>query len=186
MVSAVVLGTLASLGLWSARFPGRGMITGLILSPMVVPSIITGVALTFAFAPVGLTGTYAGLIIAHTALAVPFVVITVLATLSRFDPVQMRAAASCGARPALAFWRVMLPQITPGVAAGAVFAFATSLDESVVVLFLAGPGQATLPRQMFAGLKDTIELTILAAATMLIVLSILLMSATALLRRSPG
>lgn len=182
-IGATLLGTAAAVGLWSARFPGQAAAMAVIVSPMVVPSIITAVAMTFAFAPLGLANTHAGLIIAHIALASPFVVVTVLATLQQFDGRLMRAAAACGAPPMLAFRRVMLPLILPGVVAGALFAFAVSLDESVVVLFLAGPGQRTLPRQMFAGLKDTIELAIMAAATILVVVSTLLMAATLLLRR---
>jgi putative spermidine/putrescine transport system permease protein len=172
---ATLLGTLAAVGLWLAPLPGASAVMAVLLLPMVVPTIITAVALTFAYAPVGLANTHLGLIIAHAALASPFVLVTVGATLTQFDRTLLRAAASCGAGPVAAFRRVMLPSILPGVAAGAVFAFATSLDESVVVLFLAGPSQRTLPRQMFAGLKDTIELTILAAATMLTALSLVLM-----------
>jgi len=179
--AATALGTLAAIGLWRAKLPGAGAILGILLLPMVVPAIITAVALTFAYAPIGLASSHLGLVIAHTLLAAPFVVVTVGATLSQFDRTLLRAAAACGAGPVTAFRRVMLPVILPGVAAGAVFAFATSLDESVVVLFLAGPQQRTLPRQMFAGLKDTIELTILAAATMLTVLALVLMLAVRLL-----
>ncbi|WP_144299681.1 ABC transporter permease [Elioraea rosea] len=174
-IVATALGTLAAIGLWLAVIPGASAIMAVLLLPLVVPAIITAVALTFAYAPVGLASTHGGLIIAHALLASPFVVVTVGATLSQFDRTLLRAASSCGAGPVTAFRRVMLPVILPGVVAGAVFAFATSLDESVVVLFLAGPSQRTLPRQMFAGLKDTIELTILAAATMLVVLSLVLM-----------
>lgn len=183
---ATLLGTPAALGLWRGRFPGRGAVLGIILSPLAVPSIVTGVALTFAYAPLGLANSYTGLALAHAALGAPFVVVTVLATLARFDRTLLRAAAACGAGPGRTFRRVTLPLIAPGVVAGAVFAFATSLDESVVVLFLAGPEQRTLPRQMFAGLHDTFELTILAAATMLIGVSTLLMAALGLLRRPGG
>lgn len=172
---ATALGTLAAVGLWRAAIPGAGVVMAILLLPMVVPSIITAVALTFAYAPAGLANSHLGLVIAHAALASPFVLVTVGATLSQFDRTLLRAASACGAGPVTAFRRVMLPVILPGVVAGAVFAFATSLDESVVVLFLAGPSQRTLPRQMFAGLKDTIELTILAAATMLTLLSLVLM-----------
>lgn len=172
---ATALGTLAAVGLWRAAIPGASAIMAILLLPMVVPSIITAVALTFAYAPAGLASSHLGLIIAHALLASPFVLVTVGATLSQFDRTLLRAASACGAGPVTAFRRVMLPVILPGVVAGAVFAFATSLDESVVVLFLAGPSQRTLPRQMFAGLKDTIELTILAAATMLTLLSLVLM-----------
>lgn len=180
---ATILGTLASLGIWRTRFPGQGLVLAILISPMVVPVIITAVGVYFAFAPLGLTDGYAGLILAHTALAVPFVVVTVLATLSGFDRTLIRAAESLGASPLTTFRRVMLPLIFPGVASGAVFAFAASFDEVVVALLMAGPGQRTLPRQMFAGINDNISLTIAAAATMLIGISLVLMVAVGWLRR---
>ncbi len=182
-VGATVLGTIAAIGLWRGRFPGKSLVMALLMTPMVVPGIITAVALTFAFAPIGLSNTYTGLIIAHIALASPFVVVTVLAALTQFDAGLLRAAYACGATPMRGFFSVMLPGILPGVVAGAIFAMAVSLDESVVVLFLASPEQRTLPRQMFAGLKDTIELTILAAATMMVLLSVLMMAASQLIRK---
>jgi putative spermidine/putrescine transport system permease protein len=123
------------------------------------------------------------LILAHTALAVPFVVVTVLATLAGFDRTLLRAASSLGAPPLTTFRRVMLPLILPGVASGAVFAFAASFDEVVVALLIAGPGQRTLPRQMFSGINDNISLTITAAATLLIAISLVLMIVVDLLRR---
>jgi putative spermidine/putrescine transport system permease protein len=180
---ATLLGTLAALGMWRARFPGQGLILAVAISPMVVPVIIVAVGVYFAFAPLGLTDGYAGLILAHTTLAVPFVVVTVLATLAGFDRTLLRAAASLGARPLTAFRRVTLPLILPGVASGAVFAFAASFDEVVVALLIAGPGQRTLPRQMFSGINDNISLTITAAATMLIGISLMLMIAVGRLRR---
>ena len=180
---ATLLGVPAAFGLWRADFPGRRIVMAIILAPMVVPAIVVAVALLLAFGPRGLANTLTGLVIAHAMLGVPFVVVTVLASLSRFDPVLLRAASSCGADPWRAFFRICLPRIMPGVAAGGVFAFATSLDETVVVLFLAGPGQRTLPRQMFAGLNDEISLTVMAAATLMVLLSFLLLGAVAWLRR---
>lgn len=180
---ATLLGLPAAFGLWRSDFPGKPVVMAVILAPMIVPAIVVAVALLLAFGPRGLANTFGGLVAAHAMLGVPFVVVTVLASLSRFDPVLLRAASSCGAGPWRAFLRVCLPRIMPGVAAGAVFAFATSLDETVVVLFLAGPGQRTLPRQMFAGLNDEISLTVMAAATLMILLSLLLLGAVSLLRR---
>jgi len=180
---ATLLGTPAAFGLWRMRGAFRAVALAIVLAPMVVPVIVIAVALLLAFGPVGLVATHAGLIIAHATLGVPFVVVTVLASLEAFEPVQLRAAAACGAGPVQAFFRVCLPQIMPGVAAGAVFAFATSLDEVVVALFIAGPAQRTLPRQMFAGLNDQISLTTTAAASMLVLLSALLMLAVAWLQR---
>ncbi len=159
------------------------MILAVLISPMVVPVVIVAVGAYFAFAPLHLTDGFTGLILVHTALGAPFVVITVLATLSGFDRNLLRAAATCGANPLAAFRRVMLPIILPGVASGAVFAFATSFDEVVVVLLMGGPEQRTLPRQMFAGINDNISLTITAAATLLIAISTLLMASVAALRR---
>jgi putative spermidine/putrescine transport system permease protein len=180
---ATVLGTMAALGIWRARFPAQALVLAMLISPMVVPVIIIAVGVYFAFAPLGLTDGYAGLILGHATLGVPFVVITVLATLSAFDRTLLRAAESLGASQLTTFRRVMLPLILPGVASGAVFAFAASFDEVVVVLLMAGPAQRTLPRQMFAGINDNISLTIAAAATMLIAISLALMVAVGALQR---
>ncbi|WP_137180485.1 ABC transporter permease [Roseomonas sp. AR75] len=180
---ATLFGVPAAFGLWQKRVPGRRLILAVILAPMAVPAIVVAVALLLAFGPRGLANTFTGLILAHAMLGVPFVVITVLASLARFEPVLLRAASACGAGPWRGFFRICLPRIMPGVAAGAVFAFATSLDETVVVLFLAGPAQRTLPRQMFSGLNDEISLAIMAAATLMVLLSALLLGAVAWLRR---
>ena len=180
---ATVLGTVAALGLNRARFPLQPLVMGILLSPMIVPVIITAVGVYFFFAPLGLTDSYTGLILSHTALAAPFVVITVSATLQHFDHNMARAAASLGAAPVLAFFRVVLPLIVPGVASGALFAFATSFDEVVVVLMIAGPDQRTLPREMFSGIRENINPTITAVATVLILTSVLLLSCLEALRR---
>ncbi len=180
---ATVLGTLAAIGLWRSKFALRRLVLAVLISPMVVPVVIVAVGAYFAFAPLHLTDGFAGLILVHTALGAPFVVITVLATLSGFDPTLLRAASVCGAHPIVGFRRVMLPMILPGVASGAVFAFATSFDEVVVVLLMGGPEQRTLPRQMFAGINDNISLTITAAATLLITFSTVLMVSVAAMKR---
>ena len=182
-VLATTLGTLAALGIWRARFPGQALMLAVLISPMVVPVVIVAVGVYFTFAPLGLTDGYLGLVLAHATLGVPFVVVTVLATLSGFDRTLLRAAASLGAPRWTTFRRVMLPLILPGVASGAVFAFAASFDEVVVALLISGPGQRTLPRQMFAGINDNISLTIAAAATMLIAISLVMMIAVGWLQR---
>jgi putative spermidine/putrescine transport system permease protein len=182
-ILATVLGTLASLGLVRARFRGKEFLMAVLLSPMIVPMVITAVGFYLFFAPYGLTGSYLGLILAHTALASPFVVITVTATLQGFDMNLARAAAGLGANPITVFRRVMLPLIAPGVASGALFAFATSFDEVVVVLLVAGPDQRTLPREMFSGIRENISPTITAVATILIVFSTLLLVSLEMLRR---
>jgi len=180
---ATVLGILAAIGLTRGEFRGKALIMSLVISPMVVPVVIVGVACYLAFAPLGFGNSYFALIVTHAALGVPFVIITVTATLQGFDFNLVRAAASLGASPLLAFFRVTLPLIAPGVMSGALFAFATSFDEVVVTLFLAGPEQATLPRQMFSGIRENLSPTIAAAATLLIGFSVLLLLTLEWLRR---
>lgn len=182
-ILATVLGTTAALGLAQARFRFKGILLALLISPMIVPIVITAVAVFFFYARFNLVGTYAGLIMAHTALALPFVIITVTATLQGFDMTLARAASSLGASPVYVFLSVVLPLILPGVVSGAVFAFATSFDEVVVALFIAGPAQRTLPLEIFSGVRQSITPTVTAVATLLIGVSILLMAALELLRR---
>ena len=179
---ATTLGTLAAYGLTRADFPGKPLIFGLLISPLAVPVVISALGLYFFFARVGLVQTHAGLIIAHVVLAVPFVVITVSATLKGFDWNLVRAAESLGAPPLAAFFQVTLPLIAPGVLAGAVFAFVTSLDEVIVALFVSGPAQITLPRQLFTGLRDQLDPSIVAIATILIVFSLALLVVVELLQ----
>jgi len=180
---ATALGTLAALGLTMANFPFKGVITGIMIMPMVVPIVISAVGIYFFYAWIGLTSTYIGMILAHTALATPFVVITVTATLQGFNRNQIRAGSSLGASPATVFFKITLPQILPGVISGALFAFVTSFDEVIVALFIAGSEQYTLPRQMFAGIREKYNPTIAAVATMMIVVSVLLLVTVELLRR---
>jgi len=172
---AVVLGTLAAVGLTRAEFRGKALLMTILISPMVVPVVIIGVASYLFFAPLGMGNSYLSLILVHAVLGVPFVIITVSATLQGFNYNLVRAAASLGASPLTAFFRVTLPLIAPGVISGALFAFATSFDEVVVTLFLAGPEQITLPRQMFSGIRENLSPTIAAAATLLIGFSIALL-----------
>jgi putative spermidine/putrescine transport system permease protein len=180
---ATFLGTFAALGLSRSRIPGRAAIMAVLISPMIVPVIISAIGLFFFYAYVGLNGTLIGIILAHTALATPFVVITVTATLMSFDRTLMRAGASCGAPPHTVFFKVVLPLILPGVISGALFAFVTSFDEVIVILFIGGPEQRTLPRQMFSGIREQISPTITAAASVLIVFSTILLVTVELLRR---
>jgi putative spermidine/putrescine transport system permease protein len=180
---ATALGTLAALGLTRARLPAQTLLMGLIVSPMVVPLVIVAVGVYFAYAPFGLTSSLLGLTLAHTALAAPFVVITVSATLQGFDPTPARAGASLGASPVVVFRRIILPLILPGVISGALFAFVTSFDEVVLALFVTGPAERTLPRQMFNGIRENISPVIAAAASFVILISVLLLTVLELLRR---
>ena len=180
---ATALGTLAALGLANPAMPGRSLAMSLLISPMVTPIIISAAGMFFFYSDLGLAQTYPGLILAHTALGTPFVVITVTATLAGFDPNLTRAAASLGAGPVRTFRRVQLPLIAPGVISGALFAFATSFDEVVTVLFIGGLDQRTIPRQMWAGIREQISPAILAVATLLIAFALLLMVVVEWLRR---
>lgn len=181
-VLATAIGTSAAYGLAYADFPGKKLIAALLISPMVVPIVITALAVYLTFAQFGLVQSFHGLVLAHTVLAVPFVVITVGATLHGFDRNMVRAAASLGAGPLTAFRTVTLPLTTPGVLAGAVFAFVTSFDDVVVALFLAGPQQFTVPRRMFNALRDKLDPSIIALAVFLILVSVLLLGTVELLR----
>ena len=167
-VLATALGTLAAVGLARTDFPFKGLLMSLLIAPMVVPIVVVGVSTYLFFARIGLADSYVGLIIVHAALGAPFVLTTVLATLQGFNQNLVRASLSLGESPLRTFFRITLPVIAPGVVSGALFAFATSFDEVVVTLFLAGPEQVTLPRQMFTGIRENITPTIAAVATLLI------------------
>lgn len=182
-VIATVLGTLAALGLSRSHMPFRQAITSLLILPMVVPLIITATAVFFFFSSLHLVSTYAGIIIAHSILGIPFVVITVTATLSGFDYQLVRAAQSLGANPRYTFFRITMPLVLPGIISGALFAFMVSFDDVVIVLFLAGPVQRTLPLQMWNNLRYNINPTILAIATLIILLSVVMLLTLELLRR---
>lgn len=180
---ATILGTVAALGLSRPEMPYRKAAMAILLSPMIVPVIITATGLFFFYSSLGLAGTYLGIILAHATLGIPFVIITVTATLTGFDRSLMPAAASLGATPLRAFYKVQLPLIMPGVVTGALFAFITSFDEVVVVLFIAAPDQQTIPRQMWNGIREQISPSILSVATLLVVISVSLLIAVELLRR---
>lgn len=190
-VLATFFGTLAALGLSRKEMPYRAAITSLLISPMIVPLVITATGMfffysqkdLFPFYPDGLAKTYLGIILAHATMGIPFVIITVTATLSGFDQSLIRASQGMGANGPTTFFKVIMPLILPGMISGALFAFITSLDEVVAVIFLADVDQRTIPRQMFSGIREQISPTILAVATILVVLSIGLLSALELLRR---
>jgi len=182
-IGSVLIGTLAAVGLSSRHMPYKGIIMAILISPMIVPLIISGVAIFFFMAKVGLAATHTGIIIAHIILGTPFVVITVTATLSGFDHSVTRAATSLGSTPINTFMKITLPLILPGVISGGLFAFVTSFDEVVVVLFLAGLENTTIPIQMWIGLREQLSPTILAVATCLIIMSTLILVSAELLRR---
>lgn len=180
---ATPLGTLAAIGLAHTQSRAKPVIVAIISAPLVVPIVVVAVAFYFLFAPLGLVNGPVGLIVAHSALALPFVVIVVHASLHGLDSELLRAASSLGARPVTVLIRILMPLTAPGIAAGAVFAFMTSFDETTVALFIAGPEQRTLPIQMFEGVREQISPAIAAAATLLVIASTLLLGAAELLRR---
>jgi putative spermidine/putrescine transport system permease protein len=182
-IGSTVLGTVAALGLSSRYMPYKAAFMALLISPMIVPLIISGTAIFFFMAKVGLAATHTGIILSHIILGTPFVVITVTATLTGFDHSVTRAAASLGSNPVNTFMKITLPLIMPGVISGALFAFVTSFDEVVVVLFLAGLENTTIPIQMWVGLREQLSPTIMAVATCLIVMSTLILVSAELLRR---
>ena len=180
---ATFLGTLAALGLSQSHMPYKSAVMGVLISPMIVPLIISAAGMFFFYSNIGLDQTLPGLILAHAVLGTPFVVITVTATLTGFDDSLTRASQSLGADSRKTFFKVQMPLILPGVISGALFAFITSFDEVVIVFFLAGFEQRTIPRQMWAGIREQISPTILAVATILVLVSILLLTTVELLRR---
>lgn len=182
-VVATVLGVTAALGLAERELPMRHAIKAIFISPMVIPVVTAGVGMYFLYSQFDLTGSLLGLIVAHAALGTPFVVMTVEATLAGYNANLTRAARSLGASPLYAFFKVKLPIIAPGVISGGVFAFGTSFDEVVLVLFLGGVEQRTVPRQMWSGIREQLSPTILAVATVLTVLSVLLLFTLEFLRR---
>jgi len=180
---STTLGTIAALGLSRSEMPAKTVVMGILISPMIVPLIISAAGMFFFYTNIGLASTHVGVILAHAALATPFVVIVVTATLVGFDQSLIRAAATLGASPVVTFFKVIVPLILPGVISGALFAFVTSFDEVVVVKFVGSYEQRTIPWAMFSGIREQISPTILAVATMLIILSASLLATLELLRR---
>jgi len=180
---STLFGTIAAIGLSQQHVPFRRAIMAILISPMIVPLIISAAGMYFFYTRIGIQGTYWSVVLAHAALGTPFVIITVTATLVGFDRSLTRAAANLGANPVTTFFRIQMPLIIPGVVSGALFAFITSFDEVVVVIFVGSAGQKTLPWQMFTGLREQISPTILSVATLMVILSIALLTTLELLRR---
>lgn len=190
-VLATILGTIAALGLSKPDMPYRRPIMAILISPMIVPIIITATGLFFFYSKIGISHwsifgweiPYLGVILAHATLGIPFVIITVTATLVGFDHSLTRAAANLGANPRTTFFKIIMPLILPGVISGALFAFVTSFDEVVVVLFIGGLDEQTIPRQMWNGIREQISPAILSVATILVIISTMLLATVELLRR---
>jgi putative spermidine/putrescine transport system permease protein len=175
MLVATALGTLASFGLVRGKFFGRQALFTLLISPMIVPIIIIAVAVYAFFSRLHLTDTEVGVVIGHTIVAVPFVILAVSASLRGFDENMERAARVLGASPLKAFFKVTFPLIKPGVISGAMFAFIRSFDETVLSIFLCSVEVKTLPKRMWEGLRTEVSPIIAAVSTLLIFFSLILL-----------
>lgn len=175
-ILATVLGTLMALGLVRGRYPGRGIVMAVVLSPLIVPVVVIAIGMYFVYTDWRLAGTMPGLILAHTSLAIPFVVVNVSVSLRTFDRTLELAAQNLGAGPIRTFFRITLPIISPSIVAGALFAFIASWDEVVVSIFLSSPIVRTLPVVMWGQVRSTIDPTIAAVATMLSAVTLVVLS----------
>ncbi|TGP50917.1 ABC transporter permease [bacterium M00.F.Ca.ET.230.01.1.1] len=181
--TATIIGTLAAVALVKGRLPAKEYLQALTLAPLIVPHIVIAVSLYLFFAPLGLVGNFYGFVIAHSMLAVPYVVITVSAALQRFDPNLELAALNCGATRVQAFFHIVLPNILPGVAAGAVFAFLASFDEATVAFFISGIEGKTITRKMFEDIDFNLTPVVAAVSTVLTLVALVLMSTIEIARR---
>ena len=182
-IVATPVGTAAAYGLHLGGFRATGILRMLILAPLLVPVILTAVGIFYVYALLGLNNTLIGLVLAHTMLALPFVVVSISAGLRSYDMAQERVARSLGAPWLRAFWSITLPQIRLPVMSGALLAFISSFDEVIVSFFISGGEYSTLPRRMFNALRDQIEPTIAAISTILVVLSVATVAALEMTRR---
>lgn len=183
MIAATFIGTLAAVALTRSTFFGKSAVQAITLMPMIVPHIVLAVAFYLVFAPLGLVGTLFGFTVANTVLAVPFVVITVSASLQKLDGDLEMAALSCGANRTQAFIHVVLPNISTGVISGAIFAFLTALDEATIAFFLSDAGNMTITKKLFQDIDYSLTPVIASASTILIVISLVLMALAEKLKR---
>ncbi|MBW2059301.1 MAG: ABC transporter permease [Deltaproteobacteria bacterium] len=183
MILSTVLGTLAAMALVRARIAGRAIIHTFILFPMIIPVIIISIALYSFFTKIGLRGTRIGLVVGHSLLCIPFVVLTVSASLKGFDETLEKAAMICGASRLKTFARITFPMIRPGLISGALFAFIVSFDEIVISMFICGIDTKTLPLKMWEGIRMEINPVIPAVSTLLICFSMVLLVSVEILRR---
>ncbi|MFT5066719.1 MAG: putative spermidine/putrescine transport system permease protein [Reinekea sp.] len=180
---ATVLGTLCAIGLWRISSKYSEVVRAFLLLPLIIPQIISAMAFYRLWIPMGLLDSYSGLILAHTILATPMVLITVSASLANFDPKLEQASRNLGASNWTTMRRVILPSVRPGVLAGALFAFILSWDEIVVTLFLSKFSVYTLPRRMWNGIRENTDPTVAAAAVVLIAITIIAFVVSAIISR---
>lgn len=182
-VSATVIGTMAALAIVRGDLPCRNALQALSIGPMIVPHIVLGVAFFLVFAPLQLTGSFTGFLVAHTVLAIPYVLITVTAALQRFDPALELASLNCGANRFRTFFRIVLPNIMPGIASGGIFAFLASFDEATVAFFISDIDGKSIGRKMFEDIDFNLTPVIAAASTFMIAIALCLMGVAHLLTR---
>jgi len=183
MLVSTCLGVLASIGLVRGKFPGKGVVRAFLVSPMIVPVVVTALGMYYFYGELKLTGNPWCLLISHTCMAVPIVIIIVSATLQNFNPNLERAAQNLGATPRQAFTKIVLPIIRPGIVTGALFAFILSFDEVVIAAFIGGYRSATLPKKMFENVRDEMDPTVAAISTLLVLISVLLLIVVGYLNR---
>jgi putative spermidine/putrescine transport system permease protein len=182
---ALFLGSLAAYGLARGRFRGQGLLDGNFMAPLIIPQVITAVALYIFFARLGVLGSLPGLILGHTVLGVPYVVLVMTVAVRSFDRRIEQAAMSCGATWGVTLRRIVLPNLAPSAFAAWIFAFIVSFDEVIVTLFIAGPYE-TIPKRMFNELILQVNPTITAIATLLIGLSVVTIALVAWLMQRAG
>lgn len=181
---ALILGTLAAFGITRGTMRGKGLLSAFILSPMIVPNILVGIAIYFLFARLRIVGTTLGFVLAHTVLAIPFVVVVVSAALSKMDRRLEQAASSLGANAAQVFWRVTAPLIKPALLTALAFAFVTSFDELVIAIFISGPHARTLPKRMWDGMERELDPTVAAVSALVIIISAMAFAFAEIVRKS--
>jgi putative spermidine/putrescine transport system permease protein len=182
-IIATVLGTLAALGLTRGRFPGRPLVNALALSPLIVPVVVIAIGMFGLFVQWRISGSLVGLVLAHTALALPFVIVNVGTSLRTMDRNLEMAAANLGADPRRSFLHITLPLILPGVLAGAIFSFITSWDEVVVAIFMTSARFRTLPVEMWEQVRQVVDPTVAAVSTTLLVVTTTLLVVLFVVRR---
>jgi putative spermidine/putrescine transport system permease protein len=174
-LAALILGTLCAIGCWRLASNAAESVRTFMLTPIIVPTIVQALAMYRFWIDLGIMDTYIGLILAHTLIAIPYVVITVSASLANFDVRLEQASRNLGASTSQTIRWVILPSIVPGMLSGALFAFTISFDEIVVALFVTSRNVYTLPKRIWDGIQDHLDPTIASIATMLIAITLALL-----------
>ncbi|MFK5954168.1 MAG: ABC transporter permease [Desulfobacterium sp.] len=177
------IGIPAAMGLARGRVPGKAIFYALFLSPLILPGIISALAMYFFIAKLKLIGTLTGIVLAHTVLAIPYVIVVMTSTLKNIDIRMEQASYSLGANPFQTFFKITLPLIRPGILTAAIFAFIASFDELITALFICGAHAVTLPKKMWDGIRDEMDPTIAAVSALLILLAIVLMGGAAFMEK---